>query len=68
MKIEKRDLACHRAFKNIINKSKIELQGGAVLMAAPLFQWFNELEQRMEKDLKPAPKPSPVKKVDDGKL
>ena len=45
--ITKDDLSKYKAFKTLVNKSKIEMQGDAVLLAASLMQWFNELENKL---------------------
>ena len=37
----------YKQFKTIVNKVKVELQGDAVIVAASLFQWFNELELKL---------------------
>jgi hypothetical protein len=46
--ITRDDLLRYKAFKNIVHKSKIELQGEAVIMASSLYQWFESLEKKLE--------------------
>lgn len=45
--ITKDDLKNYRAFKTLVSKTKIEVSGEAVILAASLMQWFNELEQKL---------------------
>jgi hypothetical protein len=49
MQLNKQDIAYYRALKAIINSSKIEFKGDAVVKAASILSWFNELGERMEK-------------------
>ena len=52
---DKTDLAKHKAFKTIVMQSKIEMKGDAAIMVASLFQWFNGLEDKIEKSINPPP-------------
>lgn len=51
MKIEEKDLAYYKAFKKILDQSKVEFKLEAVKAAASLMLWFDELEKRMEQSL-----------------
>lgn len=46
--ITKDDLAKYKGFKTLVQRTKIEVQGEAVIMAANLMQWFYQLEQKLE--------------------
>ena len=54
------DLKLYRLFKQIIGKSKIEIEGGAVPTASLCFTWFEQLEKRIQDDLKKPLKTSDV--------
>ena len=56
----KEDIPKLRALKVLISKSKLELTGDAVILAASLIQWFNQLEKRAEEFLS---KPLKIKEV-----
>lgn len=55
MKIEQKDLAYYKAFKKVLDQSKVEFKLDAVKAAASLLIWFDGLEQRMEQSLKKEP-------------
>lgn len=49
MQLNKQDLAFYRAMKKILHSSKIEFKGDAVLTAASVFKWYEDLGERIEK-------------------
>ena len=56
----------YRVLKSVLEASKIELKGNAVLMAARAFLWFNDLEkflEKMETEGKIKETKQPIKKV-----
>lgn len=48
MQINETDLKNIKAFKNIMLKSKVELQGSTISIVSNLFDWFNNLEDRFK--------------------
>lgn len=42
------DLQKFEMFKTLVNKTKIEIQGDAVITAASLIQWFYGLKNKIE--------------------
>lgn len=52
MQLNKQDVLNHKGLKHIINNSKVELKGDAILMVASLISWFDDLGNRMNEDLK----------------
>lgn len=51
----KEDIARYRAFKVVMNQAKFDIQGNAVIAAASLFAWFNDLEKKIEACIEPKP-------------
>jgi hypothetical protein len=60
-KLEKQDIEFCRAFASIINQGKFEIKGDAVQKCGALFNWFSNLDKRIEETLK-APLPETVRK------
>lgn len=60
------DLRSFKAFKTIISSGEYAFKGDAVLVAASLFKWFDELGKKIEDDLKPKPelKETSIKELD----
>ena len=61
MSFTKEDLAKYRGVKQLIEKGTFDLEGKAVMAAAFLFSWFNELEAKIEESIKKPMKPKEVK-------
>lgn len=55
MRINESDLKHYKAFKLVMNKSKIEISGESAILVGSLFDWFNKLEKRFENDLNKPP-------------
>ena len=67
-RLEKRDAAMCKAFKNIVLQGKFEVQGAAQATVGSLFQWFNDLDKRIEETLKPIPGPPIIRQMSEGEL
>jgi hypothetical protein len=52
MRLNKQDILNHRGLKHILDCSKVELKGDAILRVASLIQWFDDLGVRMNEELK----------------
>lgn len=55
------DLNKCKALKTILKGAKHELKGDAICLVASLFNWFDDLESRLEKTVN-KPKKTAVKK------
>lgn len=48
MSFSESDLVKYEQFKTLVSKTKVEIQGDAVIMAASLMQWFYGLKEKIE--------------------
>ena len=61
----KDDLAKYRALKKVIQQGDYEIKGDAILAVASLLNWFNDLEKKIEEQIRKDSMPKitlPVKK------
>ncbi len=56
------DLVKYKQFKAVVVKCKLEIQGEAAIPVALLFDWFNKLEDKLEKQVK-SNEPKEIKNV-----
>jgi len=48
----KDDLAKYRALKKVIQQGDYEIKGDAILAVASLLNWFNDLEKKIEEQIR----------------
>lgn len=53
MHVTNEDIKKIKAFKVIMNKSKLDIIGESAILVGSLFSWFSNLEDRFEDSLKP---------------
>jgi len=57
LKIEKRDVELCKAFQSLIKSGVFEIKGEAVIQCGGLFNWFMNLDKKLEASIeKPATK------------
>lgn len=60
-RLTKEDAAFARGLRSIIHQGAFTMKGDAVLKAAPLFQWLDTLDKRIEETVKEPP-PETIRK------
>jgi len=62
--MNEQDLIKYKQLKHVLKSGEFNLKGDAVTSVAALFQWYNELENKIEAQISKPVLKEPIKKVE----